>query len=73
MRQYEHATIDLKANQYIEEDVTFFHLKRHSIPTTPRPSTFFSYRSSHIFLQEYILKNILIPSRPNCYYHVHSS
>ena len=54
MRQYEHATIDLKANQYIEEDVTFFHLKQHSIPPTPRPSTFFSYRSSHIFLQEYI-------------------
>ena len=38
MRQYEHAIIDLKPNQYIEYHVTFFHLKLRSItlPHTPQ-------------------------------------
>ena len=37
MRQYEHAIIALKANQYIEEDVTLFHLQLRSIPLPHAP------------------------------------
>ena len=43
MRQYKHAIIDLKPNQYIVEDVTLFHLQLSCISPPPRLSTYFSY------------------------------
>ena len=60
MWQYEHATIDLKANQYIEEDVTLFHLQFYS--PSPRPSHPF-HIGPRICSSKNENKTILIPRR----------
>ena len=62
MRQYEHAIIDLKANQYIEEDVTLFHLQLRSIPLPHAPQHPF-HIGPRIGSSKNGNKTILIPRR----------
>ena len=63
MRQYEHAIIDLKANQYIEEDVTLLQLQLRSIPLPHAPQHPF-HIGPRICSSKNGNKTILIPRRP---------
>ena len=62
MWQYEHATIDLKANQYIE-DVTLLQLQLRSIPLPHAPQHPF-HIGPRIGSSKNGNKTILIPRRP---------
>ena len=63
MRQYKHAIIDLKPNQYIVEDVTLFHLQLSSVPLSPHAPQYPFHIGPRICSSKNENKTILIPRR----------
>ena len=64
MRQYKHAIIDLKPNQYIVEDVTLFHLQLSSVPLFPHAPQHTFHIGPRICSSKNENITILIPRRP---------